>query len=88
VLVLEAAFDPVFEAAGLLAADFVAVDFETDFLAVPVFSAAACGAAFALVAAAVAVFFFGAGACWADAAAASVSAAIDTARNRNVPLPF
>jgi hypothetical protein len=33
--------DPVFEAAGLLAADFVPADFATDFLAVPVFAEAA-----------------------------------------------
>jgi len=36
----------------------------------------------------IAVFFFGAGACWPDAAAASVSAAIDTAKKRKVSVPF
>lgn len=81
--------DTVLDAAGLLTADFVAADFETDFLAVPVFAeAAACGAAFVLGLAAAAVFFFGAGACWPKDAAASPSTAIDTARNRNFPVPF
>jgi hypothetical protein len=63
--VLDAALDRVLEAAVPLAADFVAADFETDFLAVPVLAEAAAlrGTAFVLVPEAVAVFFFGAGAC-------------------------
>jgi hypothetical protein len=81
--------DAVFDAAGLLAADFAAADFETDFLTLPVFEAAAAwGTGFAFVPTGVAVFFFAAGACWPDAAKASANAAIDTAMNRNVGLPF
>jgi hypothetical protein len=75
--------DPAFEAAALLA-----VDFETDALALPVLAvAAARGAALVFTLPAIAVFFLAAGVCWPDAAAASASAAIDNARKRNVFLP-
>ena len=57
--VLDAVWDPVFEAAGLLATDFEAADFEADALAVPVFAGtAAWGTAFDFVLVAVAAFFF------------------------------
>ena len=82
--VLDADLAPVLDAGVLEAADF-----ETEAFPAPTFAVAAAGrAAFAFVLMAVAVFFFGAGACWPDAAAASVSAAIDTAKKRNVSLPF
>jgi len=95
---LAAAFDPVFEGAARLVADVVAAeldgrdleaaDFDADPLALPVFEGAAAwwmDLAFALDAV---DFFFAAGAVWADTAATSVRAAIDSARKRNFPLPF